>query len=157
MGVAVGVRVDGRLQAREDLVGASVDGDAAVRVGLPAGDSDRQQRGAGSDAVEAGRSADSDDETRKTRSVPLRTSRLGRVRLGRRVAVRVEDVDPVEQSALQVRMTQIDARVELRDRHARAVEAGDLAGGRGGRWPARTLCRRATPAAGRRGTPRAPG
>ena len=124
--VAVGVRVDGRLEAGEHLVGAGVDGDAAVRVGLPAGDPDRQQRRAGSDAVEPGGPADSDDETREPGPVPLGPSRLGRVRLGRRVAVRVEDVDPVQQPALEVRVAQVDARVELRDGHAGAVEAGDL-------------------------------
>ncbi len=76
--------------------------------------------------MEAGRPADADHEPCHPGPVALRPSRLGRVLLRRRVAVRVEDVDPVEQPALEVRVAQVDARVELRDRHAGAVEAGDL-------------------------------
>src|SRR4029078_11192052 len=70
--------------------------------------------------------ADADHEPREPGPVALRPSRLGRVLLRRRVAVRVEDVDPVEQPALEVRMAQVDTGVELRDGHAGAVEAGEL-------------------------------
>ena len=51
--VAVGVRVDRPLEAGEQLVGAAVDGEAAVGARLPAGDSDRQDRRAGRDALDA--------------------------------------------------------------------------------------------------------
>ena len=74
VGVAVAVRVDGRFEPGEHLVGAPVDRHAAVRVGLPAGDADGEQRGARSDAVQTRRPADADDEPGELRA---RAARAG--------------------------------------------------------------------------------
>jgi hypothetical protein len=95
--VAVGIWVDGSLEPREQLVGAAVDGDAALRVGLPARDADRQERRAGRDSVEPLRAAVADDEPRELRAMALGPTRLRRVLLGRGVAARIQLVDPREQ------------------------------------------------------------
>ena len=126
VGIAVAVRVDGRLEAREHLVRAPVHGHAAVRVRLPAGDPDRQDRRARRHAVDPGRPADTRDEAGELCPVALRAARLGRVLLRGRVAPRVDHVEPRQQPPLQERVPRVDAGVEQRDRDAGAVEPRQL-------------------------------
>ena len=66
--------------------------------------------------------------------MPLRPTRDRRVRLRNPAAAGVDDVDAREDAAAKVRMRRVDARVEERDRHSRAVETRDLqVGDRGGK------------------------
>ena len=77
--VAVGVGVDGQLEAGEQLVGPAVDGEPAFGVRLPAGDADRQDRRAGRDAPDTTRTAAADEQARDLRAVTLESHRLVRV------------------------------------------------------------------------------
>ena len=124
VGVAVAVRVDGRFEAREHLVGAPVDRHAAVRIGLPAGDADGEQRGARRDAVQT-RPGPRTPTTSPASSVPCRSGRPGCVGFcsADGVASRVDDVDPGQEPALEERMARVDSRVEQRDRDTRPVRA----------------------------------
>ena len=104
VGVTVLVRVDCELDPGQELVGAAVDGDAARRIGLPAGDADRKQRRSRRDPLQAGRSVGAGDEARHLGAVPLGPPRNGRVLTRARIADRVEDVEAAEQRAANVRM-----------------------------------------------------
>ncbi len=75
------VGIHGRLEAREHLVGAPVDGDAAVRVGLPPRDANRQQRRPRRDTADPGRAPYTRDEPGKLRPMPLGPARQRRVLL----------------------------------------------------------------------------
>ena len=86
--VTVGVRVDRALEAGQQLVGAAVDGEAAVGARLPAGDSDRQDRRARGDALEAARAATSRDQPCHLRAVALEPRRIVWMRAARWLARR---------------------------------------------------------------------
>ena len=77
VGVAVAVRVDGVLEAGQQLVGARVHGVVATAVGLPRGDANRQDGRGGRHAGEAGRA-----RPRRRAARPSR-SRAARARSGR--------------------------------------------------------------------------
>ncbi len=85
VGVAVAVRVDGTVEARDQLVAARVDDVAAGGVRLPAGDPDREHGRSGSDAVEPVRAARTDEQARELRPVLLPAPRVLRARLGVRL------------------------------------------------------------------------
>ena len=127
--VAVAVRVDGALEAREELVGAGVDRVAAAVVGLPPGDADREHGRAGSDAAEPRGPPGADEQAGHLRAVALELGRVGRLRVRARVRPVPDHVEAVEHVAVQVRLVQVDARVEQRDRHAASAQAGEPDGG----------------------------
>ncbi len=118
VGITVLVRVDGELEPGEKLVGAAVDGDSPGRVGLPPRNADRQQRGPWRDALEPVRPVRADDEARHLGAVALGPTRCGRILTGARVAARVEHVEAPNQGAADIRVHEIDARVEQRHRDA---------------------------------------
>ena len=123
MRVAVLVRVDGALQAGDQLVGARVDGPASAGVLLPARDADRQHRRARRHTGQPLRPAGAHQQARHLGAVPLEPGRI--VGLGRRKGAEVavaEDVDPVLNPPAQERLRAVDARVEQRDRDPAAVE-----------------------------------
>ena len=123
--VAVGVGIDGALDPGQQLVGAAVDGEAALGARLPAGDADRQDPRGGDDAVDPARAASAGDQPGQLGSVPLEPRRLVRVRAGDPAALGVEHVEPVQQPVADERMRDVDAGVEKRDGDAAAVEARD--------------------------------
>ena len=124
--VAVLVRIDRGLEPGEDLVGPRVHGVPALRVRLPAGDPDREDRGAGRDSVQAPGPVRAGDDPGELGPVPLRTARNRRMRLGDAAAPRGDHVDARTDALPEVGMREIDARVEQRDRDAAPVEAGNL-------------------------------
>ena len=137
--VAILVRVDCALEARDQLVGAGIDGVAAADVALPAGDADRQHRCARRRTGEPVRAVGPDEQAGHLRPMPLEAGRV--VRLRRRAGVGVvvpEHVDPVGDAAAQVRLRAVDAGVEQADRDAAAVEPRQRDVGLLGR-PAREL------------------
>ncbi len=123
--VAVAVRVDGALETGEELVGAGVHRVATRGVGLPAGDADRQDVGARRDAAEPSGSAFPDEQTCHLGAVALELGRLRRLGVRPRVDAVVDEVDAVENVAVQVRPVDVHARVEQRNRHAAAGDAGE--------------------------------
>ena len=124
--IPVLVRVDGQLEPRENLVRSAVDRDAAGRVRLPARDADREQRGARRGPFEVGRAVGADDEPRHLRSVAFRSARRRRVLARAPIATGVEDVEAGQERPPDVRVHEIDARVEQRNRDTRAREAREL-------------------------------
>ena len=91
--VPVVVRVDRGLEPGEQLVGARVHRVAALGIRLPAGHSDREDRSAGRDTVQASRPVRAGDDPRQLRAVALRTAADRRMRLGNAAASRRDDVD----------------------------------------------------------------
>ena len=102
--IAVLVRIDRELDPGEELIRPAVDGDPAGGVRLPAGDSDRQQRRARGDALEAGRAARADDEARHLGAVALGPAGRRRVLTGARVAAGIEHVEPAQERIADVRV-----------------------------------------------------
>ena len=151
VGVAVEVRVDGALEAGDQLVGARVDGRAAgdCRGCQPA------TRIGSTDAPGAIPLAPPGPPA-PTRipaiSVPCRSSRLepSGSRRCARVGVVADEVDPRQDAAAQVRVGAVDAGVEQRDRHAAAVVARQPQRRQAARPRARRPCRRAGRGDGRR-------
>src|SRR5262249_61290871 len=86
MGVPVAVRVDGALEAGDELVGAAVDGPAACGVPLPPGDAD------GKDVRARGDAARADHDPRELGAVLLELACIAGTRLGIRVRVARDDV-----------------------------------------------------------------
>ena len=123
--VAVGVGIDGALDPGQQLVGAAVDGEAALGARLPAGDADRQDPRGRDDAADPARAAAAGDQPGQLRSVPLEPRRLVRVRAGDPAALGVEHVEPVQQPVADERVRDVDAGVEEGDGDAAAVEARD--------------------------------
>src|SRR5204862_6893974 len=70
-GVAVVVGIYGAVEAGDDLVAPRVDRRVADRVGLPAGDPDRQHGGTGGDSRQAERSGTADEQPGRLGSVAL--------------------------------------------------------------------------------------
>ena len=130
VGVAVPVRVDGALEPGEQLVGPRVDRVPAAVVGLPARDPDREHGRGGCDAGEPGRAARPDEQAGHLGAVAFELRRIGRLRLCAGVGAAAEHVEPVENVPVQVRLVQVDAGVEQRDRHAAAGDPGQPDAGR---------------------------
>ncbi len=126
--VAVVVRVDGAVEPGDQLVAARVDGPVPEGVGLPAGDADRQDGGAGGDAGEAGRPAAADEQAGHLRAVALDLRRVVGLRGRERVRVAPDHVDALLDAPAQIGDGGVDAGVEEGDRHAPAVDAreGDV-------------------------------
>ena len=125
VGIPVLVRIDRELDPGQQLVGPAVDGDTTARVRLPAGDPDRQQRRARGDTLEAGRAARADDEARHLGAVALGPAGSRRVLTGAGVPAGIEDVEPSQERSADVRVDDVDTRVEQRDRDARARVPGN--------------------------------
>ena len=123
--VTVGVRVDGGLEPREQLVGSTVDRDPAPSIGLPPRHPDREDRRAGSDPMQPTRAIRPGKQPGELGPVTLGPARLGRVLLRARVAPGIDDIDPTSETAVQVRMVPVDTGIEQRDRDAGAVRARD--------------------------------
>ena len=124
MGVAVAVRVDRAVEAGDQLVGARVDDAAALGVGLPAGDADREDGRARRHPVQAAGPAGADEQPGHLRSVPLHLGRLLRARPGVGRGGAVDEVETGIDATVEVRLRPVDAGVEQRDREAAAVVAG---------------------------------
>jgi hypothetical protein len=123
--VPVLVRIDGALEAGDQLIRSRVDGPAAGDVLLPAGDPDRQHRCSRGHAGEAFGAAGADEEAGHLRSVPLQSSRIVRLRSGGGLEVAVrKDVDPVLHAPAQERLSAVHPAIQQGDRHAASVEAG---------------------------------
>ena len=122
--VAVAVRVDRALEAGDQLVGARVDERPPARRRLPAGDADRQDRRAGRGAVQAAGAAGAGEEPGELGAVPLDLRRVAagsRARLAS--SLPFDDVEPRQDLSAEIRMGEVDAGVEQRDRDAAAVVA----------------------------------
>ena len=130
MGIAVPVRVDRALEAREQLVGARVDRVVPALVGLPAGDADREDGRAGRDP--AGDRSGPDQQPGHLGSVTLELGRIGGLRARPGIHRVADDVDPVEHVPVQVRLAEVHAGVEQRNRHAVAVDARERMPGAAG-------------------------
>ncbi len=119
--ISIRVGINRTFEAREDLVGASVNGPACGGVPLPPRHADRQERGAGCHARERPGPAGADEEACHLRAVTLQLGRL--VGLGRRqrACVAADDVDSAGDSTAKERMCAVDAGVEQSNRHAAAV------------------------------------
>jgi hypothetical protein len=124
--VAVSVRVDCALEARQELVRARVDRVVTPLVGLPAGDANRQHCRRGCDPAKTAWPVRPDEQPRHLGAVPLGLGRVGRLRVGFGVRAVGDQIDPVEHVAVQVRLAQVDTRVEQRDRHAAARDPGEV-------------------------------
>ena len=118
---AVGVRVDGALEPGDELVGAPVDGPAPGRISLPARDSNREQRRSAGDAVHLRRALGADEQACELGAVPLEARRVVGIGLRLGILVAVYDVEALAHLPEDVWVVRLDARVELRDRHARPV------------------------------------
>jgi len=127
--VAVAVRVDRTVEAGDQLVAAAVDEVLAVGRRLPARDADRKHGRLGRDAVQAGWAARADEQPGELGAVVLDLRGVLWVRARRCVVALVDEVEPGQDPTAQVRVREIDAGVEQRDRHAAAVVAGQLDGG----------------------------
>ncbi len=120
--ISVAVRIGGRLEPGDHLVGPGIDGHASGCVGLPPGHADGADRSSGRDSPQAAGAAVPGDDARELGSVPLGPPGDGWVRPCGRVASGIDDVDPGKEAATDVRMAEIDAGVEQGDRDPRAVE-----------------------------------
>ena len=118
VGVSVAVRIDGALEAGDQLVGATVDLVGAARIALPAGDPDREDRGAGSDPAEGGRA---DDDARQLGAVALELRAIVGIGRGARVRIAADDVHSRQDVTAQVLVQTVDAGVEQSHRHTLAV------------------------------------
>ena len=123
---AVGVRVDRALEPGDELVGPAEDRPPPPGLPLPAGDADRKHARAAGDAVHLGRAFRPHEQARQLRAVPLETRRVLRARLRDGVVVLVDDVEAFAHLAEEVWMGRLDPGVEQRDRHAAAVDSGQV-------------------------------
>ena len=123
--VTVFVRIDRQLDSREELIRPAVDGNATRGVRLPAGNPDREQRRARCDTGEPGRAVRADDEPGHLGAVALGPVRSGRILPRTRVPTRVDHVEPRQERPSDVRMDDVDPRIEQRNRHAGAREPGN--------------------------------
>ena len=131
--ISVAVRVDGALEAGDQLVSTGVDGPAACDIPLPACDPNREQCRVLRQAGQPARPSRAHDEAGELGPVPLELGRLVGVGLRRCEIVVLEDVDPLEHRAGEIVVRVLDARVEQGDRHAAAAVAGEAEAGAGGR------------------------
>ena len=130
VGVAVAVGVDRAVEACDQLVGAGVDDAAALGVGLPAGDANREDRRGRRDA-RAGRPGPPEPTSSPAICVPCRSTSSGSCGLGLCVGRggAVDEVEPRIDAAVEVRLRAVDAGVEQRDREPAAVVPRQLTPG----------------------------
>ena len=112
MSVSVLVRIDGQLDSGKKLIRPAVDGDATGGVGLPAGDTDRQQRCSRSHTCQSRGASGSDDQACHLGAVALRSSRRCRVLARAGVATWVEYVEARQESTADVRVDRVDTGIE---------------------------------------------
>ncbi len=122
--VAVVVRIHRALEPGDDLVSARVDRPVPERIGLPAGDPDRQDGSSRRDARQSSGTAAADEQAGHLGPVTLELARVVGPRPRERARIAARDVDPAQHAAAQIRHGRVDTRVEERNRHASAVETG---------------------------------
>ena len=131
--------IDGAVEPGDQLVAARVDGARGPRRRLPAGDADREHDRARRDAVEPVRAARADEQPGQ---LPSRGARAAGGSAGSACASAVAAPPtrskPGLDAAGEVRLLEVDAGVEERDREAGAVEPGQRR--RRGATPARARC-----------------